>query len=240
VVRRPRHEHHLAGDPQRRNPAPCLSDLTIATDGTVWFIETEADQVGRITPDGKIIELPLFGPADGYIRPSSIAAAPDGSVWVSATLARRLARVDGRTLTITQFPVSTGGGTVDAQSVAVDTAGGAWFERSAGSAMDTRPPKPALGRVDRTGTITYRPLPDDRPRWPGSLTAGPDDAIWFLDGPAKTVGRMAPDGTVTEFPFPYPALATGPTIGHLAAGSNALWLSQLDSKTLGVITCQGP
>lgn len=224
-----------AGGPSGSGP----SDITTGPDGTVWFIETEADRVGRITPDGKITELPLFGPGDGYIRPSSITAAPDGSVWVSATLARRLARVDGKTLTITQFPVATGGGTVDAQSVAADAAGGAWFERSAGSAMDIRPPQAALGRMDRTGAITYHPLPAGGPRWPGSLTAGPDAAIWFLDGPAKTVGRMAPDGTVTEFLLPYPDLAPGPTTGHLAAGPSALWFSQPNSKTLGLITCQG-
>lgn len=216
-----------------------LSDLTIGPDGTVWFIETEADQVGRITPGGEITELPLYGPSDGYIRPSSVTAAPDGSVWVSATLARRLARVDGRTLTIAQFPVATGGGTVDAQSVAADAAGGVWFERLAGSGMDSRPPQPALGRMDPTGRITYQPLPGAGPRWPGSLTAGPDGAIWFLDGPAKTVGRMAPDGAVTEFAFSYPELARGPTTGHLAAGSSALWFSQPDTKTLGLITCQG-
>ncbi len=237
------------GGELRRHPIPTAtgrqgpggsgpSDITVGSDGSVWFVETEADQVGRITPDGTIAEVPLFSSADGFIRPSTITASPDGSVWVSAPLARRVARVDGRTLTVTQFPVATGGGTVDAQSVAADVDGGVWFERSAGSAMDNRPPMPALGRMDRAGKITYHPLPGGGPRWPGSLTAGPDGAIWFLDGPAKTIGRMALDGIVTEFPLAYPDVS-GPTTEPLAAGSNALWFALPQTNRLGLITCQG-
>jgi virginiamycin B lyase len=229
---------HLAAlPPGGQSGLSSPSDLTISPDGSVWFLQTEADRLGRIGPDGTITFVPLTQAGDGFIRPSSLTAGPDGSIWVSAALARRLARVDGRTLTVTQFQVSTGGGTVDAQSVAADAAGGVWFERSTGSAMDTRPPEPALGRMDRTGKITYHPLPGAGPRWPGSLTAGPDGTIWFLDGPAKTVGRMAPDGTVTEFPFADPEVS-GPTTGHLAAGPSALWFSQPQTNSLGLLTCQ--
>ena len=214
-----------------------LTDMTVGADGSIWILQSEVDRLGRINSDGTITDVPLTRPGDGYIRPTSLTAGPDGSVWVSAALARRLARVDGRTLTVKQFQVSTGGGTVDAQSVAADAADGAWFERSTGSAMDSRPSQPALGHVDRTGKITYHPLPGGGPRWPGSLTAGPDGAIWFLDGPAKTVGRMAPDGTVTEFPFAYPDIP-GPTTEPLAAGSRNLWFSQPHTSSLGRITCR--
>jgi virginiamycin B lyase len=216
------------------------SDITIGADGSVWFVETEADQVGRITPDGKITEVPLFGPRDGFIRPGSITAGPDGSMWVSATLARRIARVNGQMLTVTQFPVSSGGGTITAASVAADADGGVWFEQPTASAMDNKPLQPALGRMDRGGSIKYHPLPGRGPRGPGSLIAGPDGAIWFLDGSAGTVGRMATDGTVTEFPFAardVGPLSTAPR--QLAAGPNALWFAQPHTNSLGLITCQG-
>jgi virginiamycin B lyase len=128
---------------------------------------------------------------------------------------------------------------VNAASVAADAGGNVWFEQSTGSSMDPRPLQPALGRMDRTGRITYHPLPSTGARWPGSLTAGPDGAIWFLDGPAKTVGRMAADGVLTEFPFAYSGVAGGgPSPHELAAGPRALWFSQSHTSRLGLITCQ--
>jgi virginiamycin B lyase len=216
------------------------SDLTVAADGTVWFIESEADQVARISPDLEITELPLSSPEDGHIRPTSITAGPDGSIWVSASLGRRVARVDGRTLRITQFPVPQGGsGVVKAASLAVGSDGAVWFEDPKSSAWPD-PSPPALGRMDGRGSITYHELPGAA-RWPGSLTAGPDGAIWFLDGPARTVGRMAPDGTLTEFPFAEEMTTGGTAPRQLAAGPNALWFAQPHTSSLGLITCRkGP
>jgi virginiamycin B lyase len=219
------------------------SDLTVGGDGNVWFIESEADQVARISPDLEITELPLSRPEDGHIRPTSITAGPDGSIWVSAALGRRVARVDGRTLRITQFPIPHGGsGVVKAASLAVGDDGAVWFEDPATPVWpDPSPPSPpALGRMDGRGSITYHQLPGAS-RWPGSLTAGPDDAIWFLDGPAKTVGRMAPDGTLTEFPFVEEMTTGGTAPRQLAAGPDTLWFAQPHTSSLGLITCRtGP
>ena len=101
--------------------------------------------------------------------------------------------------------------------------------------MESRPLQPALGRMDRTGGVTLHPLPSTGARWPESLTAGPDGAIWFLDPPARTVGRMAPDGTLTEFPFAQPnTAARGTMTARLASGSNALWFTEPRASPLGV------
>ena len=230
----------VTGKVTRRFLPSGFGALARAPDGDFWFVETEADRVGRITPDGKITEVPLFGPRDGYIRPGSLTAGPDGSVWVSATLARRIDRVDGRTLTVTRFPVSSGSGTITAQSVAADADGHVWFEQPTASAMDNKPLQPALGRMDRTGSIRYHPLPGTGPRGPASLISGPDGAIWFLDGAAGTVGRMAADGTVTEFPFAARNVGPASTAPRqLAAGPNTLWFSEPHTSSLGLITCQG-
>jgi virginiamycin B lyase len=216
-----------------------LSDMTVSADGSVWFLQSDADRLGRLSPDGTITDVPLARPGDGFIRPSSLTADPDGSVWVSATLAGRIARVDGRTLAVAQFPIPHATGVVKGASLAADGDGGVWFEYPATSVYPEGSP-PALGRMNRRGSITFHRLPDGQPRWPGSLTAGPDGAIWFLDGPAKTVGRMASDGTLTGFPFAYADVAVGGTRPHeLAAGPSALWFAQPHTNSLGLITCQG-
>jgi len=47
-------------------------------DGAVWFVEIAAGQVGRITPDGAIVEFPL---PDRAGRPHGITAGGDGEMW---------------------------------------------------------------------------------------------------------------------------------------------------------------
>jgi streptogramin lyase len=49
---------------------------------------------------------------------------------------------------------------------------------------------------------------------PGEITTGPDGNVWFtLDGPATHLGRITPDGTVTEFDTPLSVQLKGITAG---------------------------
>jgi virginiamycin B lyase len=211
------------------------ADLTFTADGSVWFLEPGADRVGRITQDGKVTEVPLYGPNDGYLLPEAITAAPDGSVWVAAGLGGRVVRIDGRTLAVRNFTVQRGG-TVFPHSVAADREGGVWFERPSASAMDPKGAGPALGRLTSTGRITYHPLPGTGRSEPGSLSTGPDGAVWFLDAPGGVVGRMTSDGTLTEFPLPgAPTLTSG--TGLLATGRDVIWFAGPQGGAFGRITC---
>ena len=45
--------------------------ITMGPDGALWFTETSADRIGRITTDGQITEFPL--PTDGGF-PSAIVS----------------------------------------------------------------------------------------------------------------------------------------------------------------------
>src|SRR5579883_750262 len=51
--------------------------ITAGPDGALWFAESGADQIGRITLDGTITEFAL--PAGS--RPERITAGPDGAIW---------------------------------------------------------------------------------------------------------------------------------------------------------------
>jgi virginiamycin B lyase len=225
-----------SGGPSDGPPGP--ADLTVAADGTVWFLESQGGRVARVNPDLTITEVSLTRSGDGYVHPSSLSAAPDGSIWVALALAGRIARVDGRTLQVTHFGVPGGGsGVVRAASVAVGSDGGVWFEIPNASTMQA-PSDAALGRMGADGSVSYHPLPGAA-RWPGSLTAGPDGAVWFLDGPGRTVGRMSPDGTLTEFAFADQSTSGGTLPRQLAAGSDRLWFAEPHANSLGLITCGG-
>jgi virginiamycin B lyase len=213
------------------------ADLTVAADGSIWFIESQGGRLARVNPDLTITEVPLTQGGDGYILPSSISAGPDGSVWAALSLAGRIARVDGHTLRVRQFGVPGGGsGVIRGASVAVGSDGGIWFEIPNASLMQA-PSDAFLGRMDGNGSVTHHRLPGAR-RWPGSLTTGPDGAIWFLDGPARTVGRMATDGTLTEFPFADQSTSGGTLPRQLAAGPDRLWFAQPHTNSLGLVTCR--
>lgn len=65
-------------------------DVTVATDGQVWFTARFTPQaVGRVDPvSGTVTVFPLTD-----VGPSGIAASPDGSVWFAQETAGNVARI---------------------------------------------------------------------------------------------------------------------------------------------------
>lgn len=70
---------------------------------------------------------------------------------------------------------------------------------------------------------------------PRGITAGPDGAMWFAEAGDNEIGRITPDGTVTEFPVPAGRqpyeLTTGP--------DGALWFTEPFADRIGRITTAG-
>src|SRR5262249_21358194 len=65
---------------------------------------------------------------------------------------------------------------------------------------------------------------------PGSITAGPDGNVWFTEGSAANLGRITPDGVITEFPIPTIA-------GSLAVGPDGnLWFTVCCAKVVRMTT----
>jgi virginiamycin B lyase len=65
---------------------------------------------------------------------------------------------------------------------------------------------------------------------------GPDGAVWFVERPAGKIGRLTPDGTITEFPLPDPdsvpnVIVPGP--------DGALWFTELRADKIGRLTPEG-
>jgi len=74
---------------------------------------------------------------------------------------------------------------------------------------------------------------------PAAITAGPDGAVWFADDYGNKIGRITPNGTVTEYALPgcssYPG-ACGP-LALTAGPDGAVWFSV--GFGLGRITTSG-
>jgi len=66
--------------------------IALGPDGNVWFSETEAGQIGRITPAGQITEFKT-GISSGS-KPLSIVMR-DGALWFSEAAGNRSAASQG-------------------------------------------------------------------------------------------------------------------------------------------------
>ena len=104
-------------DPPTR--AAQLGDVAVGADGVVWFLEMQANKIGRFA-NGQFAEFPVPTKAAGL---TALAVAPDGAVWFTELRGQRLGRLrDG---TITEFPLPRS----DARpfGIAVDGSGNVWF-----------------------------------------------------------------------------------------------------------------
>ena len=96
-----------------------LGDIAVAADGTVYFIETSANKIGRIS-GGRIEEFPVPTPIAGL---TALTVAPDGSAWFTELRGHRLGRLHGTTITEFELPRS------DARpfGIAADRDGKIWY-----------------------------------------------------------------------------------------------------------------
>src|SRR5262249_30350909 len=63
-------------------------DIVKGPDGNLWFTEMVANQIGRITPGGRVTEFSA-GITPGS-SPVGIAAGPDGNLWFTEFAGNRI------------------------------------------------------------------------------------------------------------------------------------------------------
>jgi virginiamycin B lyase len=104
-------------DIPRRGAVP--TDIAVATDGSVYFLEFRANQIGRMK-EGRFEEFAVEGDNAGL---SGLAVAQDGAVWFGLIRRGSLGRL--RAGTIETFPLPRPN--ARPYSVAVDGAGNIWY-----------------------------------------------------------------------------------------------------------------
>jgi streptogramin lyase len=74
------------------------------------------------------------------------------------------------------------------------------------------------------------------------IAAGPDGNLWFRDDGANKIGRLTPNGTVTEFAIPTSSayVNTTPRPSDIVAGPDGkVWFTELGANQIGTITTTG-
>jgi streptogramin lyase len=168
---------------------------------------------------GGVTEFSTGMPTGG--APQSITAGPDGDLWFTLPGANAI----GRITPTGQVSSFTAGIQTGAQpwGITAGPDGNLWFtERGTG----------AIGRITPQGQVTEFAIPTSGMR-PWGITAGPDGNLWFTaaqapanpgDPIATMVGRITPQGVVTEFTY-----ALGNTLqprGITAGPDGNLWVVQ--------------
>ena len=176
-----------------------LGRIVGSPDGNVWFVESDANKVGRISPNGQLVEFPL--PASGSAsKAEDLDVAPDGTVWVlfdSGEWIRHL-RPDGSVIR----DLEIGEGYPYGREVRVAPDGNAWVTMSfdtsfvtvvndAGYRDLTQPCEDALGRaadgtmwcrtdsgIGRADATSSYPA-NNYAAYPYALAGGPVGSIWF-------------------------------------------------------------
>ncbi|MXG91899.1 Vgb family protein [Nocardioides flavescens] len=231
--------------------------IVASPDGTLWFVEREANKVGRVNADGSISEFALPAASPGISQTEDLDVAPDGSVWIlydSGEYARHLAP-DGRVirdLHIGATQGAPGGGYPYGKEVRVAGDGTAWITMNFNEQF-----------VTLANDAGYRDVPN-APECNDALGRGTDGAFWCRTDSGLT--RINASGGGTTYPvndyaaYPF-AIAPGPvgsiwfgryqrgsfafspsegSVGYLDAGSGAVTSYDTGDRTAINSLIQGP
>ena len=202
-------------------PAPTAGAITAGPDGSLWF--TSANGVGRITPSRAITYFPA--PVNGDV---GIAAGPDGNIWLTEWGATDIGRITPSG-TVTEYLNGSFGG-----KITPGPNGTLWYTEDLCCYSEQ-----AIGRVviaqTSPGTsdgITHFQL-SNGDSYPYDIVEGRDGNMWFTEQFGLAIGRITPEGTVTEFPEPYSDL-----LGITAGPDGNIWFTAR-SGAIGRITPTG-
>ncbi len=202
-----------------------LSQIAAGPDGGLWFTQTQANKIGRITTSGQITEYPL---AIGSY-PLGITAGPDGAIWFTQVGSNKIGRISPQgVITETAVPTANSG----LRDIAMGTNGTLWFtEESAGKVARLQ-----VNGVSAGGDLLIEFSVGGRP---SGITAGPDGLIWFIDSAQNKIRRIGTDGTqLTDFNIGFNAYNFFE--GSITVGPDgALWFTEVYSEAIGRITTGG-
>src|ERR1700730_6073061 len=87
----PRHLPFESRDPTEPSRLTSVAyEIAAGPDGALWFTETFASRIGRITTSGVVSEFPLPTSGSG---PADIAAGPDGALWFTEEGVHKIGRI---------------------------------------------------------------------------------------------------------------------------------------------------
>jgi streptogramin lyase len=198
--------------------------ITAGPDGNIWFAESDANKIGRITPFGQVTEFSAGLSAHPFVE--EITTGPDGNLWFTENTANNIGRITPSGV-INEFPIPTAN--AGPVGIAAGPDGNLWFtERTANK----------IGRITPAGVITEFSTGLSPVTGLAEIAAGPDGNMWFTESAANQAGRITPTGTITEFSAGPVGTSTSPW--GITTGPDAnLWIAKLVGNRVAKMTPAG-
>jgi streptogramin lyase len=173
-----------------------------------------------------------------------MAAGEDGSVWFTDPGTASIGHLEG-TGSVTRYPLAL---TSQPGAIARGPDGNFWFTEAGavppGPNVLPGSAAPAIGRITPVGDVSHFLLPTEGQNpmggpgmgsLPAAITAGPDGALWFTEAGADQIGRITPDGAITEFALPSRNTMHANPGGIVAGSDGGVWFTQPLRESLGRI-----
>jgi streptogramin lyase len=153
-----------------------------------------------------------------------ITSGPDGNTWFTEENNNAVGRVTPGAV-ITEF--TAGFPTGSPRGMVTGPDGNLWVAQAGGDG--------AIARVTKAGEVTEFPVPTAGD--PNDVAVGPDGNIWYVDPVANVVGRITPEGSITEFTD---GLSDAAEPTSIVKGSDGrLWFTEQATGKIGAITGAG-
>lgn len=191
-------------------------------DGALWFTNGNEDTIGRITTSGSTTTY--TGPQ--VYAPSSITVGGDGALWFANQGSIGRVTVGGVVSNISATS------TYATHAVAAGSDGSVWY-------VSDEIHDSGIARVTMAQQVTV--FMNRTVQGPNSITLGPDGAMWYSNGgndgynANNTIGRIASDGTTTNFGRG----GIGWPEGITSAPDGALWFANSGRDNIGRMTTTG-
>jgi streptogramin lyase len=201
-----------------------VSDARPTTDGMVWFVDQDLNQLVRLDPLSTKTtswEIPDAGSVFGT------NVDDQGNIWVTKfnrSSIFRLTPGEGENASLCEMDLTTAG--YAGSDYIVDASGNLWLEGSTNQIMYVQP---GISDVDVTTFSVSSP---------GSwifdvegLAVDETDGLWFADTNARSLVHLVPTPTANFLRF---SLPSGAGIPYMIALSNGqIWYSGYDSSVIG-------
>lgn len=151
-----------------------LDSIVAARDGYLYFTETGAGRIGRMSTGGQFDDFALPTPGS---RPRSIVEAPDGKLWIAEEGVDRVASIDNLSGIVSEYRLISG---AHPRGVAARAEGTVWVTET-GLAK--------LGTVSPDKSVRSFELRDHASR-PNEIVPGPEGNLWFTDLAKPRLGRV--------------------------------------------------
>lgn len=232
--------------------------ITLGPDQNLWFGEANSG-LAKITPAGQVTTYSPFS-AIGYGNVNSIVTGPGNVLWAGIS-SGTIAEVSSDALMASGFTMSTytnpenltkgpNGGLlfteVTANNIGFVTSAGAISEFATadgapsggitlgpdGNVWYSQPSN--IIKATTSGSILGRYAISARG---GAIIDGPDGNLWFVEPYGNAIGRVTPQGAVTEFPVPtsYASEPQPAVVGITVGPDGNIWFGEQVNHKVGVL-----